>query len=303
MPTEHVPVLAHKVVELLAPQPGHIIVDGTLGGGGHARLLYERIKPTGRLYALEADIAALEALGPHSFIVKHANFATLQNVCADWNIAGRVNGLLLDLGYSSDQLKRGRGFSFRAATEPLDLRLDPTLAQTAADLLNEGTSPMLVELFRNYGEIKQPQRLVRVILDWRLDHSITTVADLVYCVEQAYHTTSSDVLAKVWQACRIAVNDELAALQTALTAALTVLSPGGRLAVITFHSLEDRIVKRQFVQWANTRCVCSPEVPVCTCQIVPQVRLLTKHPSLATAAEIKTNPRSRSAKLRGIEKL
>ncbi|EKD79460.1 MAG: hypothetical protein ACD_41C00064G0005 [uncultured bacterium] len=303
MPTDHVPVLAHEVIELLSPKPGDTVVDGTLGGGGHARLLHDCIQPGGQVYALEHDPAAIAALGSTPFIVKQANFATLQQVCADWNISGQVNGILLDLGYSSDQLKRGRGLSFRALTEPLDLRLDPTLPQTAADLLNDGTSTMLVEMFRNYGELKQPQRLARVIIDWRLDHSITTVADLVECVQQAYHTSSSDVLAKVWQACRIAVNNELAVLEQGLQAAFTVLSPGGRLAVITFHSLEDRIVKHQFAAWADTKCICPPEVPVCTCQRTPLVRLLTKHPVVPTAAEINRNPRSRSAKLRAIEKL
>lgn len=303
MSTEHVPVLAAEVVALLSPQPGAIIIDGTLGSGGHARLLYDRIQPGGRLYAFDVDATAIEALGPSPFIVKQANFDTLLATCADWKITGYVTSILLDLGYSSDQLKRGRGFSFRAEREPLDLRMDPTLPDTAADLLNNGTSTMLVEMFRNYGEIRQPQRLVRVIMDWRLDHSITTVGDLFHCVETAYHTTSSDVLAKVWQACRIAVNNELAVLQQGLEAALTVLSPGGRLAVITFHSLEDRIVKRQFAQWADTRCVCPPEIPVCTCRTTPVVRLLTKHPVVPMDAEIKTNPRSRSAKLRVIEKL
>lgn len=303
MPTEHVPVLAAEVLELLAPKPGDIMVDATLGGGGHARLLYDRIQPHGQLYGIDQDATALTALGPHPFIVKQANFTALLQVCQAWHIHGRVAGVLLDLGYSSDQLKRGRGFSFRAITEPLDLRLDATQPHTAADLLNTGTPTMLVTMFRKYGELQQPQRLARVITDWRLDHSIQTVGDLVQCVEQAYHTTSSDVLAKVWQACRIAVNDELAALAAGLQAALTVLSPGGRLAVITFHSLEDRIVKQQFVQWSDTKCICPPEVPVCVCQRQPVARLLRKKPISPTASEVQANPRSRSAKLRGIEKL
>lgn len=307
MPTEHVPVLAQQVVELLSPQPGAILIDGTIGGGGHARLLWDRIQPNGHLYGFEQDSEAVTALGtalgPNPFIVSQTNFVTMQAVCDAWQITGRVQGILLDLGYSSDQLKRGRGFSFRALSEPLDLRMDLNRTTTAADLLNEGTTHMLVELFRNYGELRQPQRLARVISEWRLDHPIVFVADLIACVQQAYHTSSSDVLAKVWQACRIAVNDELDTLHTTLTAALTVLSPGGRLAVITFHSLEDRIVKHQFAQWSDTRCTCPPEWPVCQCQRQALVQLLTKHPVVPSAAELADNPRSRSAKLRAIKKI
>ncbi len=303
MPTEHVPVLAQEVIELLSPQPGAILIDGTIGGGGHARLLWDRIQPNGQLYGFEQDSEAVTALGPTPFIVSQTNFVTMQAVCDAWQITGRVQGILLDLGYSSDQLKRGRGFSFRALSEPLDLRMDLSRTTTAADLLNEGTTHMLVELFRNYGELRQPQRLARVIADWRLDHPIVSVADLIECVQQAYHTSSSDVLAKVWQACRIAVNDELSTLQTTLAAALTVLSPGGRLAVITFHSLEDRIVKQQFVQWSDTRCTCPPEWPICQCQRQAQVKLITKHPVVPSAEEQTNNPRSRSAKLRVLQKL
>ena len=207
---------------------------------GTCPLTVECIQPNGQLYGFEQDSEAVTALGSTP-IVSQTNFVTMQAVCAAWQITGRVQGILLDLGYSSDQLKRGRGFSFRALSEPIDLRMDLSRTTTAADLLNEGTTHMLVELFRNYGELRQPQRLARVIAEWRLDHPIVSVADLIECVQQAYHTSSSDVLAKVWQACRIAVNDELSTLQTTLAAALTVLSPGGRLAVITFHSLEDRI--------------------------------------------------------------
>lgn len=311
MPTQHVPVLATEVIDLLQPQPGAIFIDGTLGGGGHAALLLDGVQPKGALYGFDQDPEAIALVterlgnqyGPQQFIPIVANAATIKAACDTWNISGRVQGILFDLGYSSDQLARGRGFSFRALSDPLDLRMDPSLNDSAADLLNTGTVPMLVELFRNYGEVKHPQQLARTIAEWRLDRPIETVADLVACVQQAYHTQSSDVLAKVWQACRIAVNDELNTLQAMLVDSLSVLSPGGRMAVITFHSLEDRIVKQLFKQWSDTKCICPPEVPICVCQREPLTRLLTKHAVGPSAAEIKLNPRSRSAKVRAIEKL
>lgn len=311
MPTQHVPVLATAVIDLLQPKPGDIVIDATLGGGGHAALLLDGVQPTGVLYGFDQDPEAIALVnaslgklyGPHQFIPKVANAATIQSACDAWQITGRVQSILFDLGYSSDQLQRGRGFSFRALTDPLDLRMDPTLSDTAADLLNTGTVPMLVELFRNYGEVKRPQVLARTIADWRLHRPIQTVGDLVECVQQAYHTQSSDVLAKVWQACRIAVNDELRSLPTMLTAALTVLAPGGRMAVITFHSLEDRIVKQLFKSWTDTKCVCPPEVPICVCERKPIAQLLTRHAVEPSETEIKTNPRSRSAKIRAVIKL
>lgn len=312
MPTQHVPVLAAEVLDLLKPQPGHIIIDGTLGGGGHAALLLDGVQPNGVLYGFDQDPEAIKTatamlqakqFGPKQFISIVANAATIKSACDTWGITGRVDGILFDLGYSSDQLERGRGFSFRALQDPLDLRMDPSLPTSAADLLNEGTAPMLVELFRTNGEVKYPQQLARTIIDRRLNRSIRTVADLVECVQQAYHTQSSDVLAKVWQACRIAVNHELTALAGMLTDSLTVLSPGGRLAVITFHSLEDRIVKQLFKEWSDTKCICPPEVPICVCNRQPKAKLLTKHAISPSPAELKTNPRSRSAKVRAIIKL
>ncbi|MFA6474805.1 MAG: 16S rRNA (cytosine(1402)-N(4))-methyltransferase RsmH [Patescibacteria group bacterium] len=311
MPTAHIPVLAEEVIRLLNPQVCDIMIDGTLGGGGHAAALLERIQPSGQLYGFDQDPAAItlvqerfrKQFGSSQFIPITANAKTIATACATWSITGQVNGVLFDLGYSSDQFQRGRGFSFRALSDPFDLRMDPTLPTTAADLLNTDTSAMLVQMFRRYGELSNPHRLVRTIISRRLDRPIITVADVLACVQQAFHSQSSDLLAKIWQACRIAVNDELETLQSMLTAAFTVLSPGGRMAVITFHSLEDRIVKQQFINWSSTKCVCPPELPVCTCHPQPVATLLTKHPLVPSDTEIRTNPRSRSAKLRVIQKI
>ena len=294
MPTQHIPVLLSEVMQVLQPQPGNLALDATLGGGGHAASLLHAIQPNGTLYGFEHDAAAVTQLqnslgkqyGPDQFIVSQRNFVHIGEQCQQWGISGQVNTMLFDLGYSSDQFARGRGFSFRANNEPLDLRMDLSNQSTAANVLANVSSDDLTQLLTEYGELRNPQRLAEVIMQRRAQQPIQTVGDLRDCVYAAFHTTSSDVLAKVWQALRIAVNQELTILPAALTGALDSLSPGGRMAVITFHSLEDRLVKRLFAAWADEE----------------RVHLINKHVIRPTWSEQQRNPRSRSAKLRALQK-
>lgn len=301
----HVPVLRSEVVELLRPHPRDTIIDGTLGGGGHASELLKRIQPGGRLIGFDQDAAAIKEIaatlgqeyGSKQLLVIHDNFRHLRQYCT------QANAILLDLGVSSYQLSAGeRGFSFRASAEALDLRMDIRQAQTGADVLNQFTGTKLASVFREYGEVRRADHLARVIVQRRLLHPILTVQDLLDCVAEVYRHPTSDILAPIWQALRIAVNAELELLPQALSDAISILSPGGRLGVITFHSLEDRIVKHYF-QALLVGCICPPEIPVCVCNRTPTIKLVTRKPIVPSAEEIKANPKSRSAKLRVIEKI
>jgi len=301
----HVPVLRSEVVELLQPQPRDTIIDGTLGGGGHATELLKRIQPGGKLIGFDQDAAAIQHIqatlgqeyGSNQLIVIHDNFRHLRQYCT------QANAILLDLGVSSYQLSAGeRGFSFRAVHELLDLRMDIRQAQTGAELLNQLTEAHLAELFREYGEVRRSQHLAEVIVRRRAIQPVSTVQDLLDCVAEVYRQPTSQILAPIWQALRIAVNAELELLPTALSDAISILSSGGRLAVITFHSLEDRIVKHHF-QELLVGCTCPPELPICVCHRTSTIKLVTRKPVIPTAEEIKNNPKSRSAKLRVIEKI
>lgn len=303
--TYHVPVLRSEVVELLQPHPRDTIVDGTLGGGGHATILLQRIQPGGTLIGFDQDVVAIRHIkttlgqeyGSNQLIVIHDNFRHLRQYCT------QANAILLDLGVSSYQLSAGeRGFSFRAVTEPLDLRMDIRQAQTGAELLNELSEEALSDIFRDYGEVRRARHLAEVIVRRRLAQPMRTVQDLLDCVAEVYRQPNSQILAPIWQALRIAVNAELDLLPAALSDAISILSSGGRLAVITFHSLEDRIVKHHF-QELVVGCTCPPELPVCVCQRQPTIKLITRKPVVPSSEEIAINPKSRSAKLRVIEKI
>ena len=309
--TVHVTVLPHETLDLLAPRPSAHFLDGTLGGGGHAALLLERTAPDGRVLGIDADPAALdrarqrlpEAVASGRLVLAQGNFAALAELARAADFAP-VDGILLDLGLSSDQLAdRGRGFSF-AADAPLDMRFDPTRGQSAAELVNTLDEADLADLIYRYGEERRSRAIARRIVAQRSRAPIERSGELVRLVESVIHGRPGGIhpATRTFQALRIAVNDELGSLEAALPAALDTLRPGGRIVVISFHSLEDRIVKH-FFQAEERGCVCPPELPTCVCGRSPRLRILTRHPVTAGEAELAANPRARSAKLRAAERL
>jgi 16S rRNA (cytosine1402-N4)-methyltransferase len=305
----HLPVLLHEVVEALLPpnRPRPIrLIDGTLGAGGHARALLE--VGADEILGLDVDAAALQIA--HAGLVEYGARAHLVHASyADMKTEARklgwdaVDGILLDLGLSSMQVDTPeRGFAFRHEG-PLDMRFDPDSIQpTAEDIVNVWDEAELANLFYNYGEERHSRKLARAIVARRPLH---TTRELAAVIEQTVPRTKGDHLhpaTRIFQALRIAVNDELGTLERTLPTAIDLLKSGGRLAVISFHSLEDRIVKQAF-KLASTDCICPPRTPVCVCGHVASVRLVTRKPIEAGAAEVAANPRSRSAKLRVVEKI
>jgi len=309
----HLPVLVDEVIEMLAPAPGSLHIDATLGGGGHTERILEAASPDGRLLGLDADPAAiarvdarLRARFGDRLVLRQANFRELATIAPEAGFRA-VDGCLFDLGLSSLQLAdRDRGFGFRAGG-PLDMRFDPTRGVPAAELLASLDAAGLTALFRRYGEEPKAPRIARAIVDARRVAPVVTAEELAALIERVVPPNPrirrrTHPATRVFQALRIAVNQELEALQIGLAAALDLLRPGGRLVVLSYHSLEDRIVKR-FFQAERRGCVCPPEVPICVCGRDPRLRLVTS-PSLApTDAEIAANPRARSARLRAAERL
>jgi 16S rRNA (cytosine1402-N4)-methyltransferase len=308
-----VPVLLAEAVAALQPRASGRYVDCTVGAGGHAEALLEASSPDGQLLGLDADADALALAHSrlHRFgsrvLLVHRNFADLAAVLSERQLSG-VQGVLFDLGVSSMQLDRAaRGFSF-AADGPLDMRMDRRQGQTAADLVNELPERELARILFEYGEEPRSRRIARGIVARRREAPFQSTGDLARVIAAAAAAAGGDHARRIhpatrsFQALRIAVNDELGGLAAALPSALEALAPGGRLAVISFHSLEDRIVKR-FLQGETGRCTCPPGLPVCVCGARARVRLLTKKPVAPGAAEVARNPRSRSAKLRVAEKL
>ncbi len=309
--TSHIAVMPAEALDALRPQPGGVFVDGTLGGAGHTTLLLERVEPRGHVLAIDADPAALrraearlaEAIAQGRLLVRHGNFRQLGEFARAAGLAP-VDGVLLDLGLSSDQLAaRERGFSF-AADGALDMRFDPTCGESAADLVNTRSDAELADIFWRYGEERFSRPIARRIVEARSQAPIARADELARLVAGVVHGRPGGVhpATRVFQALRIAVNDELGSLEAALPAAVETLKPGGRLAVISFHSLEDRIVK-QFLQREQRGCVCPPEAPQCVCGREPRVRIITRHPLAPSEAEVSANPRARSAKLRVAERL
>ena len=299
-------------MQALAPRPGSLQIDGTLGGGGHAVRILEAIAPDGRLLGLDADPAAIErarrrlaAYGSRA-VLRQANFEELATVAAECGF-DPADGLLLDLGLSSDQLADdARGFSFRAAGA-LDMRFDPERGEPASELLGRLDERALTALFRRYGEEPFAGRIARAIVQARTRAPIATAAELAEIVARAVPARPSGrryvhPATRVFQALRIAVNRELEALETALAAAVQVLRPGGRLVVLTYHSLEDRVVKR-FIAAERRGCVCPPELPVCVCGRAPRLQIVPGTPATPSAGELASNPRARSARLRAAERL
>ena len=302
----HVPVLFEPTITALDVKPDGIYVDGTAGGGGHASAVAAKLT-SGHLFALDQDPDAIKAAGARladlPATVIQTNFRDMKAVLAERDVFA-VDGVLLDLGVSSHQLDDGsRGFSYHADA-PLDMRMSQS-GKTAADLLNESTGGDLVRIFRDYGEEKFAKPIAAAIVREReKDPTWTTtrLAELIAASVPAAARRDKHPARRVFQALRIAVNGELELLPKALEDAFSLLKPGGRLAVITFHSLEDRIVKEQFARFC-VGCTCPKEFPVCVCGKTPPGVLALRKPVTATDEELAENPRSRSAKLRCIEKI
>jgi 16S rRNA (cytosine1402-N4)-methyltransferase len=301
----HAPVLVEESIHHLAVQPGGRYVDCTLGGGGHSRAIMEAASPGGLLLALDADPEALAVataeLAPFGDAVQlvEANFRELRRVCSQNNFSP-VHGVLFDLGISSMQLTEPRGFSFQVDA-PLDMRMSPNQALTADDIVNRYDERDLADVIWRYGEEAGSRRIARAIVRAR---PVATTAQLATIVARASGRPRGRIhpATRTFQALRIAVNDELGALEDALGQTLDILGRGGRLVVISFHSLEDRIVK-QFMQRESRDCICPPEQPQCTCGHQATLRILTKRSVTPGPEELESNPRSRSARLRAAERL
>jgi 16S rRNA (cytosine1402-N4)-methyltransferase len=310
MTPTHVPVLAGELIAVLDPQPGEVAVDCTLGGGGHARLVADRIGPEGLLVAIDRDPAAEER-----FVQLAAEVpCRTRFLRTDFNTG--LRGLLeegfssdlvyFDLGMSSLQLGDGeRGFSY-AYDAALDMRMDPDQQLTAREIVNEWDERRLANVLREYGEERYAPRIARAVVRARRYGQLATTQQLVDAIKSAVPTPAQfgagHPARRTFQALRIAVNDELGQLAEALPCAWELLAPGGRLAAIAFHSLEDRQVKRFLADRARG-CVCPPELPVCVCGRHPEAELLTRRAVAPSAGELSANPRSRSAHLRAARKL
>src|SRR6478609_5556480 len=299
----HLPVMPDEVLGTLSPRPGSLHIDATVGGGGHTERILEAANPDGRVLGLDADQAAIERVGKRlerfgdRLVLRRSNFRELATVAPAAGF-GAVDGMFFDLGLSSDQLAdRSRGFGFRAGGT-LDMRFDTGRGVPASELLASLDATELAALFRRYGEEPKAPRIARAIVDARKVAPIATAEELAALVERVLppnprQPRRTHPATRVFQALRIAVNEELDALQAGLAAALDLLRPGGRLVVLSYHSLEDRIVKRFF----------QAELPVCVCGRNPRLRLVTSPSLIPTDAEIAVNPRARSARLRAAERL
>ena len=308
----HLPVLAEEVIQMLQPASGSLQIDATVGGGGHTERILEATDPDGRLLGLDADGAAiarvarrLERFGDR-LVLRQANFRELGAIAPAAGF-GAVDGMLFDLGLSSFQLAdTDRGFGFRAGG-PLDMRFDASRGVSAAELIATLEATELTALFRRFGEEPHAPRISRAIVEARRVAPLTTAEELAALIEKvaprgAPGRRRIHPATRVFQALRIAVNEELDALGEALAMAVDLLRPGGRLVVLSYHSLEDRIVKR-FLDAERKGCICPPSVPVCVCGRTARLRLVTRPSLTPTDAEIATNPRARSARLRAAERI
>ena len=303
--TDHVPVLAEEVRRLLHVQPGETVIDATFGAGGHAELLASDLQGEGKYIAVDRDpsvrpyFESFRRRGGVSTRFLRGDFSDVFERLADNGV--RADAILFDLGVSSMQLDRPeRGFSY-ASDAPLDMRMDSSAEHSARDLVNEASERELTDIFRGYGEERYAKQIARAIVRRRKEQPFERTGELVETIKAAIPAPArfgeGHPARRVFQALRIAVNDELHALEAALPAALETLRPGGRVAVISFHSLEDRIVKR-FFRREEHGCTCPPDFPVCVCGREPSLRVLTKKAIRPTADEVAQNPRAGSARLR-----
>lgn len=308
MDFHHIPVLFNETIEMLDCKPGDIIVDGTLGGGGHAQAILERILPGGTLIGIDRDPDALEAASRRldkyqdSLITVHDNFANLESILDKLGIEA-IDGMIMDLGVSSYQLDKGsRGFSYQSDA-PLDMRMDPTQELSAHDVVNKYDERRLARIISQYGEEKWAARIAKFIVNNRPINTTEELAQVIKAAIPAKARRRGPHPAKrTFQAIRIEVNKELEILEGAIESAVSKLRPGARLCIITFHSLEDRIVKNTFRKLQNP-CSCPPNAPICICGNQPLVKVITRKPIIPSEQEISQNPRSRSAKLRACQKL
>jgi 16S rRNA (cytosine1402-N4)-methyltransferase len=306
----HVSVLLEECIEALNIRPDGVYVDGTLGGAGHSSQIVRRLE-TGRLIGIDRDPIALKAAGERlepfrdNVTLVHSNFCEIKTVLQELNIPG-VDGILLDLGVSSPQLDdKSRGFSYMNDA-PLDMRMNNEDPLTAYDVVNTWPQEELKRILFDYGEERYAPRIAEAICRVRAEKPIETTLQLVDVIRGAMPAQAlreaQHPAKRSFQAIRIAVNDELGSVEKVMRDAVACLNPGGRLAVITFHSLEDRIVKTAMVN-ASKGCTCPPSFPVCVCGKKPKVKLISKKPIVSTQEELDRNPRARSAKLRVCEKL
>ena len=317
MDISHIPVLCDKIVDFLKPKSDGVYIDGTVGLGGHSTAILKAAAPNGHIFGIDLDADALTVakdrlqIFGERFSLINGNFAEM-NVLLESHAVHAVDGILLDLGVSSLQLDAPhRGFSFNH-TAPLDMRMNsghkndaaPETMPTAMQVVNNSTADVLVDIFRRYGEERFAKRIAHRIVTARRHEPITTTTQLAEIVKQSVPKGRFKIhpATRVFQALRIYVNAELENLMAGLDVAVTLLKPNGCLCVISFHSLEDRIVKRRFQTWART-CICPPKTPICICEHRPSVEILTKRPVLPDATEVQHNPRARSAKLRVARKL
>lgn len=311
MDFEHIPVLLKETLEYLNPMPGGVYIDGTLGGAGHSSEIVKRIIPGGVLLGIDQDINAinaakerLEAYKDNVLIVRD-NFRNIKTIAQNHGLK-EVDGILLDIGVSSHQLdEEERGFSYMH-DGPLDMRMDTNREYDASYLVNSASEQELTRIMREYGEEKWAARIAKFIIEERKKNRIDTTFKLVDIIKRAIPAAArregGHPAKRTFQALRIAVNDELEVLEQALRDAADIMKPGGRLVVITFHSLEDRIVKTVFNNMERP-CICPPQLPVCVCGKEPLLKVVTKKPVTATEEELSHNTRSKSAKLRAAERV
>lgn len=307
----HIPVLYDEVMKGLAPHAGGVYADGTLGGGGHAQGVLELSAPDGQLFAVDQDEVALQAAAERLAVfgdrvhLERANYVALPELLKDHYPEG-VDGILLDIGVSSPQIDEpSRGFSYMHDA-PLDMRMDQRADLDAKTIINTYDTSDLVEIIKTYGEENWAVRIAEMINEHRRRAPVETTFQLVDIIERAIpkgaREKHSHVAKRTFQALRIAVNDELGVLERSIEGLVDALAPGGRLAIITFHSLEDRIVKNSFKTLAS-HCICPPKQPICTCHHQAKIKIITRKPIMASAEENANNRRAASAKLRIAEKL
>lgn len=307
----HKPVLVAESMAFLQCRTGAVYLDGTVGGGGHAFEILQNSAPNGRLIGIDTDGSALREakrrLAPFGdrAILRKGNFATMKTILAGMNI-GKLEGILLDLGVSSHQLDTAeRGFSF-TQDAPLDMRMDQEQGPSAYDLIHTLSRDELEKIIRTYGEERMAGRVARAVVERRILSPIRTTGDLagivVGALPKARGPARIHPATRTFQALRIAVNDEITSLRQALSDGMEHLNDGGRFCVISFHSLEDRIVKNAF-QTEEKGCTCPPDFPLCVCGRKPTMKVLTRRPVVPGEAEVHANPRARSAKMRVAERI
>lgn len=311
MEYQHTPVMLKEVLEYLKPRPGQNFIDCTLGGGGYTAEIAKKILPEGKILAIDLDELAIDnaktKIKTKNIILAHDNFKNLQAIVNKYFEAGaEFSGIVFDLGLSSAQLAAGsRGFSFNLPDSPLNMNFGEQAGETAENIINSWSEAELAKIFKEYGEEKFAYKIALAIVRERQAKRIATVGKLAEIISKAAPKRRQSKIhpaTKIFQALRIAVNSELENLRAVLPQAVDLLKAGGRLAVISYHSLEDRIVKQYFRQEAKD-CLCPPSLPVCRCGHRARLKILTKSVLRPTEEEVLKNPRGRSAKLRAAEKI